>query len=337
MGSRFRPDYMRLGGVIEELGHPTILALTATASPLVRDEIVARLGMRDPLVLVRGFDRPNIFLRVETFTADDEKRAALLRRVQFAPKPGIIYTGTRKHAEELARELGELGVNAVSYHAGMAAKRRHEIQEAFMSGNTETIVATNAFGMGIDKSDVRFVYHFDIPDSLDSYYQEIGRCGRDGKPAEAVLFYRPEDLRVPKFLKSGGRIEEERVRQVERALKAAPEPVDVRSLHDATKLSVRKVEKIVNRLEETGAVERLPDGHVALAEGAPDMDQAAHQATMMDLEHRKYDAERLEKMQAYAEIRACRRAYLLKYFGDEEVQSPCGRCDNCERTGAIQQ
>lgn len=330
-GHDFRPDYLRLGGVIEELGHPTVLALTATASPLVRDEIIRKLAMRDPLVIVRGFDRPNIFLRVETFLKEDDKREALLRRVQFAPKPGIVYVGTRKHAEEIAGALGEMGANAAHYHAGLAAKERHAIQQSYMSGETDVMVATNAFGMGVDKADVRFVYHYDIPDAPDSYYQEIGRCGRDGKPAEAVLFYRPQDLRIPKFLKSGGKIEEDKIHAVEKALEDAGAPVDVRALHEATHLSQRKVEKIVNRLQETGTVERLPDGAAVLAENPLNLDEAARKAAEEEQKHREYEALRLEKMQAYAEIRDCRREYLLHYFGDEDVQAPCGRCDNCEK------
>lgn len=333
-GHDFRPDYMRLAGVIEQLGHPAVLALTATASPMVRDEIVQRLGMRGPQVIVRGLDRPNIFLRVETFATDNDKREALLRRVQFAPKPGIVYAGTRRHAQEVAQALVEQGVHAFCYHAGLAAKERREIQQSFMSGGAEVIVATNAFGMGVDKSDVRFVYHFDIPDSLDSYYQEIGRSGRDGNPAEAALFYRPEDLRVPKFLKSGGKIEQDKILQVEHALQEAGAPVDIDALKTVTNLSERKIEKVVNRLEDIGAVERTPSGEAVLVENAPDPGEAARAAAEEDLKHREYERLRLEKMQAYAELRDCRREYLLRYFGDDELTGACGRCDNCEKAQA---
>jgi ATP-dependent DNA helicase RecQ len=330
-GHDFRPDYLRIGGIIESLGHPTILALTATAAPLVRDEIMARLGMRDPVVVVRGFDRPNILLRVETFATEADKREAILARVSDAPKPGIVYVATRKHAEEIADALGDAGVNATAYHGGMPAKERNEIQRSFMAGETEVMVATNAFGMGVDKNDVRFVYHFDIPDSIDSYYQEIGRCGRDENPAEAILFYRPEDLRIPKFLKGGGKLEEQKIRQVGEALRSAGAPVDIETLQDITDLSERQLEKAVNRLEEAGAVEVLPTGETALADESLDITAAAREAAEHDVKHRAYDAMRLEKMKAYAELLSCRREYLLNYFGDKEVTCPCGGCDNCER------
>jgi ATP-dependent DNA helicase RecQ len=200
-----------------------------------------------------------------------------------------------------------------------------------VSGQIDVMVATNAFGMGVDKADVRFAYHFDIPDSIDSYYQEIGRCGRDGKPAEAILFYRPEDLRLPKFLKGGGKVEEQKVREVEEALQNAGGPVGIAALHEGIDLSRRAIEKVVNRLEEVGALERLPSGEAALADNAPDLDEAAKKAVEEDQKHRAYEALRLEKMQAYAELRDCRREYLLHYFGDEEVTAPCGSCDNCKK------
>ncbi len=139
------------------------------------------------------------------------------------------------HAEEIAQALTDRGINAASYHGGMPDKERNEIQRAFMIGEIPVIAATNAFGMGVDKSDVRFVFHFDIPDSIDSYYQEIGRAGRDGAPADAVLFYRPEDLRVPKFLKSGGKIDEQEALQVQQTIEDADEPVAIEDLQESTR------------------------------------------------------------------------------------------------------
>src|SRR4051812_32311944 len=158
-GHDFRPDYLQLGAVAEAVGRPPVLALTATAAPPVRDEIVERLGMRSPEVIVRGFDRPEIWLGVERFHAERAKREALLEAVAAEPKPGIVYAATRRLAEELAAELESGGVSAAAYHAGMARGARIRAQEAFMGDEVEVVVATTAFGMGVDKPNVRFVFH----------------------------------------------------------------------------------------------------------------------------------------------------------------------------------
>jgi len=327
-GHDFRPDYLRLGGVIKMFGHPITLALTATASELVQQEIVTRLQMREPKVIVKGFDRPNLHLRVDHFAAEDDKREELLKRVDWADKPGIVYVGTRKHAEDLAAALAEKNITTAFYHAGMAPKDRVRIHEEFMAGNTDVIIATNAFGMGVDKADVRFVYHYDISDSIDSYYQEIGRAGRDGEPAEAILFYRSEDMHLPKFLKGGGKVLEAEIDKIQTVLQQADQPLTPPDLHDQTGLTKHKVEKVLNRLEEAGAVERLPDGTVLSVQDA-DRAQAATQAVEHEAEHREYERKRLEQMQAYAELRTCRRAYILRYFGEANVPDNCGNCDIC--------
>src|SRR4051794_28016827 len=267
-GHDFRPAYLRLGGVIEQLGRPAVVALTATASPHVRAEIVERLGMRNPLVQVCGFDRETIHLAVERFHDEHSKRRALAERVREADGSGIVYAATRREVEELAGELG-----AVAYHGGMSARRRDAIQDDFMADRARVVVATTAFGMGLDKPDVRWVFHADIADSVDSYWQEVGRAGRDGEPARAILFYRPEDLGVRRFFAGSGTIEADQIERLAGAIAAAPGPVDPVDLRDELDLSATKLAAALARLEEVDAIEILPSG--AVVEDRPGEDSVA--------------------------------------------------------------
>jgi ATP-dependent DNA helicase RecQ len=328
-GHDFRPEYMRLGAVIEALDHPTVLALTATASPPVREEIMERLGMRDPLVVVRGFNRPNIWLGVERYHDERTKKEALLERVLEAEKPGIVYCATRKHTEEVAQALCDRGLEAVPYHAGLKAKERTDAQQRFMSDGVQVIVATTAFGMGVDKPDVRFVCHYDIPDSVDSYYQEIGRAGRDGQPARAILFYRSEDLGIHRFFAGSGQVNVEQVERVAEALQSHDGPIDPRELRDEADLSDTKLMTAINRLEEAGAVELLPTGEVTQSEDCPDLEEAVDTAVHAQEAHHEFVRSQIEMMRGYAEVWDCRREYLLNYFG-QEFNDPCGYCDNCD-------
>ncbi len=329
-GHDFRPEYLRLDTVIEELGHPRVLALTATASPPVREEILERLNMRDPRVIVRGFDRPNIWLGVETFQDESTKKQALVERVLEAEKPGIVYVATRKHAEEVANLLNETGIKAAFYHAGMRSVEREQAQSAFMDDEAEVMVATNAFGMGIDKANVRFVFHYDISDSIDSYYQEIGRAGRDGEPATALLFYYPKDLGLQHFLAGSGRVDADQVLLVAQVISSFGQPVEVRALQEELHLSQTRLTHILTRLEELEVIKMLPTGEVAPRKGTFDLDDVAENVVQTHESHRKYEHSRVEMMRGYAEVEHCRREYLLNYFG-EEFDEPCDYCDNCDR------
>jgi ATP-dependent DNA helicase RecQ len=329
-GHDFRPAYLRLGAAAEEIGRPRMLALTATASPPVREEIVTRLGLRDPAVLVRGFNRENIRLSVESFRDERRKREALLERVAEAAKPGIVYCATRKTTEEVAEELRERGVRAEAYHAGMAGGKRDDVQARFMDDELAAIVATTAFGMGVDKPNVRFVMHHDVADSVDSYYQEVGRSGRDGEHAEAVLFYRPEDLGIRRFFAGSGQVALDEIEAVAAAVQGRADPVDPVEIRERTELSETKLMTALSRLEDVGAVRILPTGRVAPDRDHGDLREAAVEAAEKQEEREQFDRSRVEMIRGYAELdHGCRREYILSYFG-EDYRGPCGNCDNCE-------
>ena len=327
-GHDFRPEYLRIGAAAEALGRPTIIALTATAAPPVRDEIVERLDLQDPSIIVRGFDRPNIYLAVERFYDDHHLRKGLIERVIASPPPGIVYSATRKSAEVLAAELSVHGVRAEAYHGGLRPKVRDEVQERFMTDQLDCVVATTAFGMGVDKANVRWVFHSAPADSLDSYYQELGRSGRDGEPAESILFYRPEDLGVRRFFAGAGQVGEEELEKVAFMVEIAGGPVEPTELQEEAKLSQSKLTTAISRLEDAGAVEVLPSGEIAEAEEAPSREEAVAEALQIEEHRRTFDRSRVEMMQGYAETSECRRAFILSYFG-EPYQPPCGNCDNC--------
>jgi ATP-dependent DNA helicase RecQ len=320
-GHDFRPEYLRLGAVREALGGPTLLALTATASPPVREEIVTRLRMRDPALVVRGFDRPNIRLAVETFFEEKHKDEAVAAAVGDAAKPGIVYVATRARAELLAERLG-----GRPYHAGLAKHERDAVQSDFMADDVDVVVATIAFGMGVDKPNVRFVFHADVSDSVDSYYQEVGRAGRDGDPAVATLFYRAEDVGLRHFFAAGG-LDDEQIEAVAETVIEHRGSADVESVRDETGLSDSKVLAALSRLEDAGVVEVTAAGEVDAAPGA-DVREAVHEAVAAEERRREFDRSRVEMMRAYAEGTTCRRAYVLAYFG-EPFEPPCGNCDVC--------
>ena len=321
-GHDFRPEYLELGNVIEALGHPAVLALTATASLPVRREIVERLRLQDPAIIVRGFDRPNIFLGSVTVEDANLKDRKLLEAVRDLPRPGIIYVSTRKRAEELQTTLSEEGVTSAFYHAGMPAKARHAAQEAFMQDEIDVIVATKAFGMGVDKPATRFVIHYNVSSSIDAYYQEIGRAGRDGEPATALLLYDPGDLNLHRFFAGSGTKSAEQAELVMVALGTGPRTAE--ELEEGTHLSRRGLSRALNLLEDQGSVDR---GRKRVRAIAVSIDDAVADVGEAIENHRQMERSRIEMMRRYAETSECRRRLLLGYFG-EEIED-CGNCDNC--------
>ncbi|MCR8670723.1 RecQ family ATP-dependent DNA helicase [Agrococcus sp. HG114] len=328
-GHDFRPEYLRLGHVVDALGHPTTVALTATAAPPVREEIVERLRMRDARQVVRGFDRPNIFLEVQRHSGDDEKREAIVARAVAEAKPGLVYVATRKDAERYAAELIAAGVRAESYHAGMPRAERERVHATFSDGTAEVVAATSAFGMGIDKADVRFVLHAAPPDSLDSYYQEIGRSGRDGEPALAALFHRQEDFGLHRF-RTGGSADVDMLSAVASRVRRAKAPVPPERLRERLDVGASRLTAAVNLLEQAGAVETTDDGELVWREGT--VKPAVEEAARIAEARRRVDRSRVEMMRGYAETSGCRRRFLLGYFG-EELPGLCGACDTC-RSGS---
>ena len=314
-GHDFRPDYFRLGDLLAELGQPRVVAMTATAAPPVRTDIVERLRMRDPVTVVTGFARDNLGLGVARHADGDDQERAVLEAARQAAGAGIVYCRTRPAAERLAAALQDSGRSTGLYHAGLGHRRREAEHEAFMTGEREVMVATSAFGMGIDKPDVRWILHAQAPESLDTYYQEVGRAGRDGEAAEITLFYRAEDLSLGRFF-SGGVPK----RQDLRTVVAAVEEVgtDPRVVVDHTGLGPRKVGRILNLLEMVRESRDEPEAQLDQVEAVVEMAEA----------HRRLERSRVEMMRAYAETRRCRAEFLMGYFG-EQRDDRCGTCDNC--------
>ena len=328
-GHDFRPDYLQLGAVIEALGHPITLALTATASPLVRQEIAERLGMNAPLEIVKGFDRPNIYLSVHQVYEESDKLPALLNAVAEAQTPGIIYAATRKTTEEIAEKLKEQGLSAAAYHAGMKGGDRDTIQTQFMHDEIDVIVATTAFGMGIDKANVRFVYHYHVPGSIDAYYQEIGRAARDGESAIAKLFYWPDDMKLQRFFTGGGQVDEETLTELVELIEATQTPPSEENLLEHFDLSQTKLSTALDSLEAAGLIKRESNGEICAIDAEADLENTLERAMTHQHRHKQFDQSRLHMMRGYAETKACRREYILSYFG-EACETPCGDCDNCQ-------
>lgn len=328
-GHDFRPDYLSLGVTVERLGHPPVVALTATASPHTRDEIVERLGMRNPLVVIHSFDRPNIELRVVRHHLDADKRRAVVEEVAGLPMPGLVYVATRKDTEAYAAELAEQGLRAAAYHAGRKHSERDEVHARFLDNELDVVVATTAFGMGIDKENVRFVVHADIPSSLDSYYQEIGRAGRDGEPAVAVLHYRSEDLGLQQFFASNTPDEEDLAAVFAAVHEAGP--IRAAKLRERTGLSSRAQAQLLNLLVHSGSLVGGRTGYRAVKRVTATV--AVANALETADSRRLIDRSRIEMTRAYAETDGCRRDWLLNYFG-EETDGWCGHCDFCQRTGS---
>ncbi len=324
-GHDFRPDFLQLGQLIKGIGRPPVLALTATASPPVRDDIIERLGLKNPEIHVSGLDRKNLFLEVAYCPDENYRWRRLTNLLDETNRPGIIYVATRKSAEELAAKLTDAGYPAEYYHGGMSKGEREQRHEDFSADKIDIMVATSAFGMGIDKPNIRWVAHVALPDSPDSYFQEIGRMGRDGEPGRALLLWRAEDEGIQRFF-AGGSPDPVELKELAAALRAGP--TTKTALKEKTGLGPRKLGQFLALLEQAGAAKAGDGSKWTVPRYAPRPDRAATLAAELFERQQTVQKSRTDMMRAFAETNACRTQTLLAYFG-EEVTKVCGHCDNC--------
>ena len=297
-GHDFRPAFLSLGTAIRSLKHPPVLALTATATDRVVKDVVRQLGLKRPNVINLGVYRENLHYAVEHTATDIKKQQTLIDVIRRTEGTGIVYVATVKHCEEIARLLEGEGVAAAKYHGRLASRLRHDTQDRFMAGELRAIVATNAFGMGIDKPDIRFVVHYDMPGSLESYYQESGRAGRDGEASSCMLLYKVEDRRTHQFFQGGKYPGADAVRAV------------LAEADGAAGVSRTKVRSILAMARQLGT----RDPEVVSREYVT---------------RQEADRAKLEGMALYAQSAMCRWKLLLENFGEAEGFDRCGTCDNC--------
>jgi ATP-dependent DNA helicase RecQ len=342
-GHDFRPDYLRLKHALKDLGQPPVAALTATATPEVREDIIAQLslgqsGRKVPQVFVSGFARHNLTLAV-THTKNQSDKLARIAEFIRQLKTGIVYCATRKNVEKVAAHLAASRVRAVAYHAGMTDDQRSRAQDKFMKGECPVAVATNAFGMGIDRSDLRFVLHYDIPGSLEAYYQEAGRAGRDGEPSRCEMLFNYADVRTQEFFIEGANPTREIIAGLYSALRriCRQGPVEMPISEIAEQVTETKNEMAVGSalylLQRSGFLARdYRQGSrtytTRLVEPVRTFDDLKIDFEKLDAK-RERDFGKLRRTIQYAGHHGCRHEFILQYFGDVEAPRGCAICDNC--------
>lgn len=343
-GHDFRPDYLRLGRVREALGYPQTVALTATATEHVREDILGTLQLREPAVVISGFARDNLDFGITHCESRKAKFERILKVVSRWKK-GIIYCSTRKNVMLVFEELSSQHLNVVAYHAGMTDEEREFSQNAFVSGRADVVVATNAFGMGIDRSDVRFVVHFEIPGSVEAYYQEAGRAGRDGNPAVCELLFNHADLKTQEFFFEGSNPPVTLIRALYNFLRFESDPT-THELHITVDAMAERMGKEVNPMAvgtalscliHAGAIQRF-DVPGQLTKGTrllkPELNFECLDIDRAALEEKaRRDHLKIESMTRFAYSMGCRQQWILDYFGETGAE-PCGHCDVCAASGS---
>ncbi len=334
-GFDFRPAYRELAAARDIMGGPPVLATTATAPEAVRADVAAELKLIDPVLVARGFDRTNLHFSVIHVTDPDRRDRQLAQLLENVEFPAVVYCTTRREAQETALALLEHGIAAGHYHGGMERAVRDEVQDAFLvdeEGIIDVLCATSAFGMGIDKPDIRAVVHRTMPDSLEAYWQEAGRAGRDGKPADCVLLYRPEDRTVHEHLHRRSRPAESTVAKMVHLFSqvetATPEAEVLARVCEVANVARSGAASLAEDLHRFGYLTRFRSGIRWRGDPADAMEDMAHHHAVQN----EVEQSRLTMVAAYAESTGCRRRYLLNYLGDEYPAELCLRCDNCLRT-----